>query len=70
MERIKRFFSDDSASAELTSAMLLVGAVLIVGAVGVGLYYTSLNDFFTGAKGSVDAATGQLPTGAPWTPAN
>ena len=60
MERIKRFFLDDSASAEMTSSVLLIGAVAIIGAAALGLFWGSINDFFTGVSGWIDDGTDQV----------
>lgn len=49
MERIKRFFSDDTATAEATSTVIMIAAVGILLGAGIKLYYDGITGFFTGA---------------------
>jgi hypothetical protein len=67
MDRIKRFFSDDSASSELVTSMLLIGAAIIVGGVAIGAYYTAGAGFFNATGAKVDEGAAAV-TGAdsPW----
>lgn len=69
MERLKRFLVDDSASAELTSGLLLTGAVIVVGGAALGLYYGAVQAFFTAGQGFVnDGTTAVGGATGPWTP--
>jgi hypothetical protein len=54
MERIKQFFSDDSASSELVTSMLLIGAAIVVGGAAIGTYYLASQGFFNATGGKVD----------------
>jgi hypothetical protein len=66
MERIKRFFSDDSASSELVTSMLLIGAAIIIGGLAIGTYYTAGSNFFTGVGTKVDSGTSKVATSQPF----
>lgn len=57
MERIKRFFLDEAASAEMTSSVLLIGAVVIIGAAALVLFWNAINGFFGAVAGWVDKGT-------------
>ena len=57
MERIKRFFLDESATAEATSTVIMIAAVGILLAAGLIIWYGKLSDFFDSAGSNiVDAA--------------
>ena len=56
MERIKQFFSDEAGSGELTSSVLLIGAVVIIAGAALGLLYTNINNFYTDVATWVGAA--------------
>jgi hypothetical protein len=59
MERIKRFFWDETATAEATSTVVMIAAVGLVLAGGLFLYYSGLNNFFnTVGTGAETAAKG------------
>jgi hypothetical protein len=49
MERIKRFFWDDTASAEATSTVLLIGAVSIFLGVALVAWWGYIGGFFSDA---------------------
>jgi hypothetical protein len=55
MECIKRFFCDDTASAEATSTVLLIGAVSIFLGAALLAWWTNVGGFFTTAGTSVQA---------------
>ena len=46
MERIKRFFSDESGGVEISSEVLMVGLLCAAVGVAVGLYYTGVEGFY------------------------
>ena len=50
LERIKRFWKDDSGTAEATSSVVLIAAVGILLGAGMLLYYGGINDFFTSSQ--------------------
>lgn len=47
MERIKRFFLDESATAEATSTVVMVAGVVILFGAALALYYNAYTTFFT-----------------------
>lgn len=49
MERIKRFFWDDTASAEATSTVLLIGAVSIFLGAALLAWWNNIGGFFSTA---------------------
>lgn len=49
MERIKRFFWDESATAEATSTVIMIAAVGLLLALGLMAWYGQLNAFFDSA---------------------
>ncbi len=59
MERIKRFFRDETATAEATSTVLMIAAAGVLLATGLGLWYGGMQTAFTTAgdkaKGWTDA---------------
>lgn len=63
MENIKRFFWDESASAEATSTVLLIGAVSIMLGAGLIAWWTPVKAFFTGASAGVTSITTPASTG-------
>ena len=66
MERIKKFFWDDKATAEATSTVIMVAAVGILLAAGLGLYYGGIQGFFTDTATQFEGLPGQfqMPAGA------
>ena len=64
MERIKRFFRDEAATAEATSTVIMIAAVGLLLAAGLGIWYGGITQFFTDAGASVDkgATNWPLPT--------
>lgn len=57
MERIKRFFIDDAATAELTSTVIMIAAVGILLAAALAVWYGNVNSFFqTAGQKAVNAA--------------
>jgi hypothetical protein len=60
MERIKRFFKDETASAEATSTVLLIGAVSIFLGAALLAWWTNIGGFF----GTAGTSIGQLGTDA------
>ena len=66
MERIKRFFVDERATAEATSTVIMIAAVGILLAAGLIAWYGNLQGFFNTAGGGLQAAAGQfqMPTGS------
>jgi hypothetical protein len=65
MERIKRFFRDDAATAEATSTVLMVAAVAILLAGALGVYYNAFSGFFGAVGGAVDTEAGKIPSSWP-----
>ena len=64
MERIKRFFLDERATAEATSTVIMIAAVGILLAAGLIAWYGTLQSFFTTAGTNMNnaAANFELPT--------
>jgi hypothetical protein len=56
MERIKRFFLDDAATAEATSTVIMIAAVGILLGTAISLYYAGITTFFTDAGGQFGTA--------------
>jgi hypothetical protein len=54
MERIKRFFLEDSATAEGTSVVIMVAAVLILFGAGLAVYYGAINTFFDNTTETIE----------------
>ena len=54
MERIKRFFRDEAATAEATSTVIMIAAVGLLLAAGLGIWYTGISTFFTNASGQIE----------------
>jgi hypothetical protein len=63
MERIKRFFADESASAEATSTVLLIGAVSIFLGAALLAWWTNVGGFFSTAGTSVGTLGTSSATG-------
>ncbi len=59
MGKIKRFFWEESATAEATSTVIMIAAVGLLLAAGLTAWYTGIQNFFTSASTSVNqGATG------------
>jgi Flp pilus assembly pilin Flp len=58
MNSIKRFFIEDSGTAEATSTVIMIAAVGILLAAGLITWYGNINNFFSNA-GSTMEASGQ-----------
>ena len=66
MERIKRFFLDDSATAEATSTVIMIASVGLLLSAALITWYGGINTFFTDAGTSVkQGATGWPLSKAP-----
>ena len=50
MNSIKRFFRDEAATAEATSTVIMIAAVGLLLAAGLGIWYSGISSFFTGAS--------------------
>ncbi len=55
MELIKRFFKDETASAEATSTVLLIGAVAVMLGAALVVWWGHINTFFDNAGTGADA---------------
>jgi hypothetical protein len=65
MERIKRFFLDEAATAEATSTVIMIAAVGILLGGALVVWYGQLNSFFSSAGGEMQqGATGWSIPGA------
>lgn len=65
MERIKRFFLDESATAEATSTVIMIAAVGILLGGALVLWYGQINGFFSTAGNTLQTgATGWAIPGA------
>jgi len=60
MERIKRFFLDDSATAEATSTVIMIAAVGILLAAGLIVWYGRLEGFFNTAGENIESSASQF----------
>jgi hypothetical protein len=56
MERIKRFFLDEAATAEATSTVVMIAAAGVLLAAGLGAWYTGLLNVFTDYSGQLGTA--------------
>jgi hypothetical protein len=63
MEQIKRFFWDETASAEATSTVLLIGAVSIFLGAALVIWWDNVTSFFTSAGTAADALGGRASDG-------
>ena len=61
MERIKRFFRDEAATAEATSTVIMIAAVGLLLAAGLTVWYTGITNFFTSASTSVNQGATKWP---------
>ena len=68
MNSIKRFFRDEAATAESASTVIMIAAVGILLAAGLGLWYGGIQSFFTSAGSNVagyaGTAFGTITTGS------
>ena len=55
MERIKRFFKDETATAEATSTVLMIAAVGVLLAGGLALWYGGFKTAFSTGAGKLDS---------------
>ncbi len=53
MNGIKRFFADDSGTAEATSTVIMIAAVGLLLALGLTIWYQKLQAFFTDAGDNI-----------------
>ncbi|MDI6813660.1 MAG: hypothetical protein QME75_15980 [Deltaproteobacteria bacterium] len=60
MQRIKHFLVDDSATAEVTSTVIMIAAVGLLLAAGLYVWYGYLNNFFSTAGANAQAAATQM----------
>ncbi|MGP8051779.1 MAG: hypothetical protein ACLPYB_14375 [Desulfobaccales bacterium] len=60
MNRMKRFFRDETATAEATSTVIMIAAVGILLAAGLIAWYGGLNSAFTTAGQRVTTLTGNM----------
>lgn len=66
MERIKRFFLDDSATAEATSTVIMIAAVGILLAAGLTIWYGGITQFFSDKADDIkNVGTFNMPSGTP-----
>lgn len=56
MNRIKRFFVDDSGTAEATSTVIMIAAVGILLAAGLVTWYGNIQGFFQTAGSNIQSA--------------
>ena len=54
MERIKRFFRDEAATAEATSTVIMIAAVGLLLAAGLTVWYTGISTFFSNASTQIE----------------
>lgn len=66
MNRIKRFFADDSGTAEASSSVILIAAVGLLLAAGFITWYGTLHGFFNTAGANMPGAAANfaLPAGS------
>ncbi len=60
MERIKRFFKDDSATAEATSSVIMIAGVGILVGAALAIYYGALENFFNSAGAAANGYAGRI----------
>ena len=56
MERIKRFFSDESGGVEISSEVLMVGLLCAAVGLAVGTYYVGVETFYEAMTTWVEGA--------------
>jgi Flp pilus assembly pilin Flp len=54
MERIKRFWLDESATAEASSTVIMIAFVGLLLAAGFAVYYGAMNTFFNTVGGKME----------------
>jgi Flp pilus assembly pilin Flp len=54
MERIRRFWLDESATAEASSTVIMIAFVGLLLAAGFAVYYGAIQTFFEGIAGTMD----------------
>ena len=60
MNSIKRFFRDETGTAEATSTVIMIAAVGVLLAAGLVAWYTGLNTAFNTAGGKVGTLTSNM----------
>lgn len=66
MERIKKFFSDESATAEATSTVVMIACAAVLLVAMVALWYnTGLGGFFNTVATRVSGWGGTIPASVP-----
>jgi len=60
MKRIKQFLLDESATAELTSTVIMIAAVGILLAAALAVWYGHVNSFFETAGTRAKEAAGKM----------
>ncbi len=60
MNSIKKFFVDDSGTAEATSTVIMIAAVGILLAAGLITWYGNLNGFFSTAGTNIEGAASKF----------
>jgi Flp pilus assembly pilin Flp len=60
MESIKRFWSNESGTAEATSTVIMIAAVGVLLSAGLIAWYGNINSFFTSAGGAIKAEAAKM----------
>jgi hypothetical protein len=64
MNGLRRFFREETATAEATSIVIMIAAVGILLAAGLAIWYNSLNSSFNTMANSVNTLTNVIPSGS------
>ncbi len=60
MASLKRFWSDETGTAEATSTVIMIAAVGVLLSAGLIAWYGNINSFFTSAGGAVAGEAGKM----------
>jgi hypothetical protein len=64
MNGLRRFFREETATAEATSMVVMIAAVGILLALGLGVWYGALNGSFNTMANSVNTLKSVIPSGS------
>ena len=64
MNGLRRFFREETATAEATSMVVMIATVGILLALGLGVWYGALNGSFNTMANSVNTLKSVIPSGS------